>query len=155
MMRDDDVLGGVLEGVPAGLRVPRAYADEVRTAHEALAVCALAVRRPREAETIVLCLDARRRGVGMRAYVPGRDLGTLADRIVGDVVRTPGATGCIVCSVRPRRAAAGGEAGGPAGVGAGSRAAADWRAARRLADRAGVVMVAWYVAGPGGVAEVR
>lgn len=140
MTRGDDVL----DGVPAGLRVPRAHADEVRTAHEALAVCALAVRRPREEETIVLCLDARRRGVGMRAYVPGRDLGTLADRIVGDVVRTPGATGCIVCSVRPRR-----------GARVRPSDATDRRAVRRLADRAGIVMVAWYVAGPGGVAEVR
>ena len=133
----------MLEDLPPGLRVPRAHVDEVTSAHEALAVFALAVRRPWRAETLVVYLDARRRGVGLRAYAPGRDLGLLADRIVGDAVRVSGATACLVCSVRPVRPRTAPEDG------------ARWRTARRIADRAGLAMVAWYLAGPGGVSEVR
>jgi hypothetical protein len=119
----------------AAHRLPRAGVDPIDSAAAALAIVALAMRRPPVDETIALVLDADHRGRTVVVVDGTSDLDAVLDvveRVAGSVAAA-GRTGCLVlATVRP--------GGGPVD-GDDDR----WLEASDLADDVGVDLLEWFV----------
>jgi hypothetical protein len=116
-------------------RAPRAAVDPIDSAAAALAVVALAMRRPPTHETIALVLDTDRRGrtivVVDGTHEPDAVLDVI-ERVAGSIAES-GRSGCVVlATIRP--------GGGPE-EGDDDR----WLEASDLADDVGVELLEWFV----------
>jgi hypothetical protein len=128
-----------MRAIPTHHRCPRAGIDPVDDPTTALAIIGLAMHRPRRAETIVVLLDAERRGVGI-VVVAGTLEADAAVEIVEFLAGSAAAGGrvaaFVVASVR-RPAADGGGCG---------RSDADrWLEMSDVAEAAGVELLEWFV----------
>jgi hypothetical protein len=121
----------------AAHRVPRAAVDPIDGPVPALAVIALAMRRPLCHEIIALVLDGDRRGRTV-VVVDGTDepdaVLDVVERVAGSIAASDRPGCLVVTSVRP--------GGGPLD-GDGDR----WLEASELADDVGVDLLEWFVIG--------
>jgi hypothetical protein len=127
---------------PVHHRIPRAGLDPIGDATTALATVAAVVHRPFRHETIVLLLDAERRGIGVFVVTETEPPDAVLE--VVEFAVHPAAHGgrvaaMIVASVRP-----GGDTG-PEAAGDVDR----WLEMSDIAEQAGVEVLEWFVVGRG------
>jgi hypothetical protein len=118
-------------------RLPRADVDPIDSPAAALAIVELAVHRPLTDETVVVVLDAERRGRTVVVVDGTRDADSVLDVVerIAESIAGTGQPGCmVVASVRP---------------GGGPLAGDDelWLEASELADDFGVELLEWFVIG--------
>ena len=121
-------------------RCPRAGLDPIVDARSALAALALAIERPRRAETIMILLDEARRGRTI-VVVSGTDDADAVIEVVECITRGEGCEelgGVIVCSVRPNSDETDDEADDDVDR---------WLEMSEIASLAGVELVEWFVVG--------
>lgn len=80
------------------LDVPRPFVDEVSSSTEALGIAGLVVERPRRESTIVLVLDAMKRGIHLNRFA-SLELSTL-HQIIADCSELPNPYGVVLFSSR-------------------------------------------------------
>lgn len=142
-----NVLGNAMDQFCAWRRFPRAGVDAISSPSEAMAVISLAMRRPLRHETLVLALDAARRGVTV-IIVDGtadRDSVVVVGECIATAVAGSGAVEALVlATVRP-------DAGGGA---SGDRDDEDdngdpdrWFEASDVVEACGLELVEWFVIG--------
>jgi hypothetical protein len=123
-------------------RLPRAEVDRISTPAAAIQMLAMAVHRPLRHETIVLALDAERRGVGVVVVTGTRqpdDVLEVVEYLTNPLTHDGRIGAIVIASVRPDA---------PAGPGPGGRRVADvdrWLEMSEIADEAGVELIEWFV----------
>lgn len=122
--------------------VPRPFLDTITSTSQALSVFSLTMSRPARAETLVLLLDASRRGVALLADSGGTPSGPtpshtgelLGHHVVGMASAHPTAVACFVMTIEADAVPSPDDA-------------ERWFALADVCDRAGVVLVDWCVRG--------
>lgn len=122
--------------------VPRPFLDTITSTTQALSVFSLSVQRPFRPQSLVLLVDAHRRGVGLHSSIgishlrdePTRWGRAIGHHVAGVASGNPLALGCYVMTVEPD--------GRPT-----PDDAERWFAMADICDRAGVVLVDWCVRG--------
>jgi hypothetical protein len=122
--------------------VPRPFLDTITSTAQALSVFSLTVARPFRTQSLVLLVDAARRGVGLHSsqgLVGLRDNPTAAGRAIGHHVvsvasANPLAVGCFVMTIEPDASPSPDDA-------------ERWFAMADVCDRAGIVLIDWCVRG--------
>lgn len=118
------------------LDVPRPFIDPITSLLDALSVVSLSLRRPRRNDTVVLALDAQRRGLHLFRTVPM--CAEALHRIVSQCSVVSGIHGVVITSVRNRS----------------PLEASDQQlivTARHTLSAAGIELVDWVVLGAGGL----
>jgi len=131
-------------------RLPRAGIDSIDDPLTAASIIATAIHRPLRHETLVILVDAERRGIGLVVVTGTVD----PDAVVGVVecLSVPSAhggrvAGLIVASARPGGRPDGGD-GPPSDV-------ERWMEISTIAEDHGVEVIEWFVIGPAGVSCPR
>ncbi|MFM8836286.1 MAG: hypothetical protein ACKOFM_05460 [Actinomycetota bacterium] len=83
--------------------IPRPGVDPINTTTEKLGIFALALRRPLRDETIALCLDQHRHGVGLFAFASGKPLTEVIDRVIGAAINIEATAAISLLSSRSGR----------------------------------------------------
>jgi len=126
-------------------RLPRAGIDPIDGSGPALAVIGCAITQPKRAETIVLLLDAQRRGRSV-LVVSGTDQPDCAFGVLDAIARAspahPDIAGVVMASVRPSADPCGECRHLPGDIDR-------WLELSERAQQAGLELVEWYLIGPG------
>lgn len=128
----------MLETITPPIDVPRANLDPITNFSEKLAVFSLALMRPLRHETIVLCCDETRRGVGIFSIDTKLGLTKIIDRIIGSAINIASVSTISICTSR----------------GGNSRQATDqsqFAAAKKRCLDAGIALTDWFLVARGDV----
>lgn len=119
-------------------RIPRAHVDPIGGAADALVLISLAIAHPLADETVVIVLDAHRRGNVITVVSGTRhvDLSLILERFCTATSGTAAAA-LVVATVRPDGATRPGDID-------------RWLEASALAETFGLSLLEWFVIGPAG-----
>jgi hypothetical protein len=135
---------GIMNTARLHHRLPRAEVDRISTPAAAIQMLAMSVHRPLRHETIVLALDAQRRGLAVVVVTGTRrpdDVLEVVEFLTAPATHDGQIAAIIVASVRPDA---------PAGAGPGDDLDEDvdrWLEMSDIAEDAGVELIEWFVVG--------